>query len=197
MAKVEGPLLSLGAGGALGESIVFSSWKGINYVKKYVVPANPNSTDQQTQRAYFGNAVDAFHGAEYILSDRLSLNRAATFSGKAQSGFNLMVGKYIDMQIAGDTMYQLRDLEVISEAAGQLEIGVSEHGDTSDLTVKLLFGTNPNFLVDQGAMAWDAGDTRYEKTVTGLVAGVVYYWAAKVTSAGDGGYLGIYRHKKS
>lgn len=60
MAKLKAPLLSLGATGQLGKTLVASTWKGIKVMREYVVPANPNTTAQQTQRTLFSSAVHAW-----------------------------------------------------------------------------------------------------------------------------------------
>lgn len=51
MVKVNAPALSLDASGKLGGAIVFSKWKGRNYVRQLVVPANPKSAMQVGMRA--------------------------------------------------------------------------------------------------------------------------------------------------
>lgn len=51
MAKVNGPLFSLQASGKLANAIVYSVWKGIPYVREYVVPSNPNSLGQRNTRS--------------------------------------------------------------------------------------------------------------------------------------------------
>lgn len=53
MAKVTAPLLSFSAGGAIAKSQVYASWKGIPYVRRYVTPSNPQSTDQTKTRSVF------------------------------------------------------------------------------------------------------------------------------------------------
>lgn len=53
MAKITAPLLSMGARGQLGKSMVVSKWRGIPYARQYVVPANPRTTAQQTNRTRF------------------------------------------------------------------------------------------------------------------------------------------------
>ena len=53
MAKVNGPLLSFGAAGQVGQAAVFSKWKGRQYVRRYVVPSNPQSADQVETRSTF------------------------------------------------------------------------------------------------------------------------------------------------
>lgn len=53
MAKLTGPLLSFGAKGQLGKTVVFDDWKGIKYARQYSIPANPNTTAQQLTRGIF------------------------------------------------------------------------------------------------------------------------------------------------
>lgn len=53
MAKVTGPLLSLGGSGTIGKSVTFGKWKGIQYARQRVIPANPRTTAQQANRALF------------------------------------------------------------------------------------------------------------------------------------------------
>lgn len=54
MAKVTGPLQSFSASGKIANSIVFAAWKGVNYVRQYVIPANPQSEAQGDQRIIVG-----------------------------------------------------------------------------------------------------------------------------------------------
>ena len=51
MAKVTGGLLSLSSSGSIADTLTFSKWKGRPYVRQRVVPANPQSTAQQTTSA--------------------------------------------------------------------------------------------------------------------------------------------------
>lgn len=50
MAKTVGPLMSMDASGAFGGTMVFSKWKGRNYVRQLVIPANPQSQAQEDAR---------------------------------------------------------------------------------------------------------------------------------------------------
>ena len=63
MAKVTGPLLSIGSSGQIGKSQVYANWKGINYARQHVVPANPRSTAQTTQRNLFSTGNGFFRGS--------------------------------------------------------------------------------------------------------------------------------------
>lgn len=51
MATVKGPLFSIDASGTVGGAVVFSKWKGRNYVRRHAVPANPKSGGQLSVRA--------------------------------------------------------------------------------------------------------------------------------------------------
>jgi hypothetical protein len=55
MAKVTGPLFSLDARNKLGNAIVYSYWKGRNYVRRLVTPSNPQSDGQAVARTYLGS----------------------------------------------------------------------------------------------------------------------------------------------
>lgn len=49
--KVTGPGFSFDASGSIGGTLVYSKWKGRNYVRTLVTPSNPRSTGQTAQRA--------------------------------------------------------------------------------------------------------------------------------------------------
>ena len=53
MVKVTGPGMSLDASGTLADALVFSKWKGRNYIRERVIPANPKSGPQVGVRAMF------------------------------------------------------------------------------------------------------------------------------------------------
>lgn len=43
-----------GASGQFAKALVFAGWKGVSYVRKYVIPANPQSEGQGDQRIIMG-----------------------------------------------------------------------------------------------------------------------------------------------
>lgn len=53
MVKVTGPGMSLDASGSLAGALVFSKWKGRNYIRQHVIPANPQSDGQVGMRSMF------------------------------------------------------------------------------------------------------------------------------------------------
>lgn len=89
MAKLTGPLLSFGARGQIGKTMVASSWRGIATARQYVVPANPQTVAQQTNRTRFAFLRE--------LWKRAPANAQAAFnafaSGRAFTGMNAFVGE--------------------------------------------------------------------------------------------------------
>ncbi|QGP91946.1 hypothetical protein MGLY_12950 [Neomoorella glycerini] len=91
MARVTAPLMSMDASGAVGKSLVFGKWKGINYARRYLVPVNPNTMNQKKVRGYFSRAVAAWHGENSEV--KTAWNTAA--GSRAMTGFNYYVAQYI------------------------------------------------------------------------------------------------------
>jgi hypothetical protein len=88
MATVKAPLMSLDASGTIGRSIVFSNWKGINYVRRHAVPANPNNPSQVAVRQCLKALAQAWAG--------IGATPQGTWddyiTGKTESPFNGFVG---------------------------------------------------------------------------------------------------------
>lgn len=53
VAKTDAPMLSFAASGQIAKTQVYSSWRGIGYARRYVIPANPNTAAQQETRSVF------------------------------------------------------------------------------------------------------------------------------------------------
>lgn len=60
MAGITGPLLSLGASGQIGKTLVFGKWRGVGYVRQYVIPANPRTAAQTLNRDLFATIRSMF-----------------------------------------------------------------------------------------------------------------------------------------
>lgn len=54
MAKCTGPLYSLSASGKIANAMVYFTWKGVNVVREWLKPANPQSPAQGNQRVLLG-----------------------------------------------------------------------------------------------------------------------------------------------
>lgn len=53
MAKVTGPLMSFDASGTIGNTLTFAKWVGRAYVRRYVIPSNPQTLAQEETRNAF------------------------------------------------------------------------------------------------------------------------------------------------
>jgi len=62
MAKVSGPFMSVDASGTIYKTLTASIWKGRNYIRGYFIPTNPNTVNQQAQRALMKAAVSTWQG---------------------------------------------------------------------------------------------------------------------------------------
>lgn len=111
MATVSAPLLSFGARGAIGKSVVFSSWKGINVARQYVIPSNPRTVAQQAQRDLFKWVHDAF---KYLSTDATA-SWVAYAKGKAMTAPNAWSSKNLQA-LSGQTV--ITDIEFITPVLG-------------------------------------------------------------------------------
>lgn len=85
MKLVFSPLIA-GMSGRAADAVA-AAWKGVPYVRKFVVPHNPKSTDQTTQRGYFARMPAWFRS----LPDGITAWLDDLAVGLGKSGFNLMV----------------------------------------------------------------------------------------------------------
>lgn len=91
MAKTTGPLLSFGASGTIGGVQTYSKWRGINYARQRVIPANPQTEEQTKTRDVFRNLSSMWLNAPAELQD--TWNAQAT--GQKYTGRNKFMGDNI------------------------------------------------------------------------------------------------------
>lgn len=84
--------MSLDASGSVAGALTFAKWKGRNYVRQLVIPANPRTSGQQTTRSALGAAGRMNSFVETESNAQVALNAAAP---SGQSG----VGYYAKLQI--------------------------------------------------------------------------------------------------
>lgn len=87
MARTTGPLLSMDASGSVGNALTFAKWKGRNYVRRYAVPSNPQSTGQESIRAGM-----ALYTAIY---KNQTANVTSAFQSKADSEKYSVINAYV------------------------------------------------------------------------------------------------------
>ncbi len=177
MAIVKAPLLSLGARGQLGKSLVFSGWKGLKTVREHVVPANPQTAAQITQRDLVTVVVAAWKNYYTGVEARAAWNRSALNDSRPMSGFNQYSSNALKKTalladasfsnlgeaIAGNLVsWDCLNIDVgdAGDEAGTFEIWVGDTISGMVLTESIaLAGGAVIGTIDQG----DAGDLKYAK----------------------------------
>jgi len=187
MAKVKGPLFSLSASGQIAKTLVYGDWKGIDIVRKYVIPANPNTAGQQTQRGYFAAAVEDWHTDGFTAIDVAAWNLYALAQKVAASGFNMLVKLKIACAVAEATWVPLVDCLVTAIGAAGATITIT---GTVGSTVKLYWGTSKTSMFNEEDMADDAGE--YSVTLAACSPTTKYYFYIKDTDVVDTARTGIY-----
>ena len=115
--------------------VVGASWKGIQYMRSYVVPANPNSSGQQGQRTSFSVMVAL---ARDVLSTLINTYWDPFVSG--MSGFNRFIQVNIGTLDVSDKLtitskMALGTLEGVGSITGTYNTGDGETIVTWDQTV--------------------------------------------------------------
>lgn len=195
MAKVIAPLFSFGASGKLADALVFFPFKGLNAVRSYVVPANPNTAAQQAQRSYMTDAVNEWHDAGYTENDRAAWNRFAATLQAGMSGFNAFVRSFINEAVAGGTWTRQAAAVTSSVTSSGFVVNITKAsgGDTPAIR----YGTSPTFMPNSANLVDQTGND-WEVTLSGLTAGTNYYWYIEVGTPGsDYGRTGVYLTRTS
>lgn len=189
MAKVTTPLLSFGARGQLGKTLVYFPWKGIDAVRSYVIPANPNTAAQQSQRALMTNAVNDWHGIGLDADDGTAWNRLATTLAAVMSGFNAFVSAHIAIALAPLTPDMGFDGSIVDAGGGTFDVSIEESG--SAVTAECIWGFSPTSLINTAVL----GELVNVWTAVGVVAvtGARVYCRFNLSDAvGVVGRTGIY-----
>ena len=166
MAKLKAPLMSLGASGKLADTLVFFPWKGINAVREYVIPANPNTALQQTQRGILGDAVDLVHTAMADATnplksiDQVAYSALAAAKGWIITWFNQAVKLYIDTVVAGNVGVIYSDMTFTTKTANaiDLELYLNEGTGSTLAAGKFYFGSTKTNLINAVAATVTPGD---------------------------------------
>lgn len=195
MAKLKGPLMSLGATQKLGDTLVFFPWKGLNVVRTWVKPSNPQTTAQNTQRGYMADAVAAIHAQmadgtnPLVEADKNAYQLAANQEAQPRTWFNQAAKIYVDLKVAGIGAGVWGGG---STTPGSDQLAVIVYSPICD-GVKITagsfkYGTSPSALINTQAATITGGSLSASATITGLTTGVKYYWQFVATAAP--GYLG-------
>lgn len=162
--------------GSAGKTGVFAKWKGRQYRRKWVVPANPNTTMQSNVRTHFTNAVVLWHTWS-------SLQRKAyTYlaSGLVLSGFNLMVKRF--------QLWKLKAAAAITDPEqGVKQFGTDKTSESDvyttlgaghdtltakpDIIGELHFLTTAEVETQEAYVDAEMGDVRIPVALSGLAVG--------------------------
>ncbi len=205
MAKLKAPLMSLGASGQLGKALVFFPWKGLDVVREYVVPSNPKTALQLTQRGYVTAAVAMIHTAQARVAsaltspDQVAYAALASAEGKIMTWFNMAVKLWVDVKVAGDVPIVYSDGRVWNTSAININIFIYLNEETgSQLAAgKFFFGSTKTNLINTQVAVIDPGVSASIPTIdlsAFLTAGVKYYWQFRpdVADPCEGADSGIY-----
>jgi len=193
MAKVKAPLFSFEARGKLANSLVFFPWKGVDAVRSYVVPANPNTALQDAQRTKLENSVDEWHGSSYNTLDVGAWNRLANLAAASLSGFNRMVQEHILQAILGNTWERIYHGGSYTVTTTSFKVGCSKAAAGNIPVVR--WGLSPTNMPNNNVMGNIGGDD-WEYTIPGLAINTLYYFTIDVGASGtDWGRLGIYTQR--
>jgi len=188
MAKVKAPLFGFSASGKLANSLVYMKWKGINDVRQYVIPANPKTAGQVTQRGYMTSAVTLWHTTPLIAADLTAWNVFATTLAQTMSGFNSFVRKVIDALKDSKTFQALSnaDFASVTATAGTVVMDIAAEGTTT-----LHWGTSKTVMPESALGVFDVDHVTF--TLAGNTEKTTYYCYAQNAEGTDIGRTGIYK----
>lgn len=205
MAKVNAPLFSFNAAGQLAKSLVYFGWKGLDVVRSYVIPSNPKTALQVTQRGYFAAAVAAIHVALALAAhaldagDRTAYALLASTRATPRTWFNEIVKMWADVMVAGDTPVIYNDGTISDPTVGAFDciLYLSEETPNDLAAGKFYFGPSKTALIHSAAGTLNIGvdiDLVAEDLSAFLTAGNKYYMQFRpdVGDPCEGANSGIY-----
>lgn len=177
MAKVRGAFGGFGTAGQIGKAYVFFIWKGINAIRTWVIPNNPNSGNQQTQRNNFKALVAQWHDGLFNVLDAAAYERAAgTVKYKPQSGFNRFIGLYRAIFKSGATPSRCHGLTVSSAAHAAFTAFITTEAHQGAGTDLFQWGTSPTSLFHVETPTFMTLVLTVGPFDTGFGAGTVIYY---------------------
>lgn len=183
MAKLKGPLFSLGATQKLGNTLVFFGWKGLNCVREYVIPTNPRTALQLTQRGYLSAVVASIHQmmgrATHPLNevDKSAYALWASVVQPATTWFNQAVRNGVDQLRLGKTTRFYGD-GYSTPGVDKLDVGLWEMN--AYITAGAFhYGTSKTSLIHSQADV--PVNEKHSCTLSGLTTGIEYYWQFRPT----------------
>ena len=194
MVKVNAPAMSLDASGSLGGAIVFSKWKGRNYVRTLVRPSNPKSTLQVAVRSMMRFLAQQWaHLTAPEKATWLLLAKATSISTwNAMAAFNMREWRQHVAPSAAETALRTGTLATVTSFAAtggfheaDLLLTLSAFADNWGAIIhRTLTDVAPTTLNTVVAVIPANAIAAFAYTDRDLTAGTYYYWYHLFTRAG-------------
>jgi len=181
--KLTGPMMSIDASGTFASTMTFAKWKGRNYARRTVTPANPDSDGQRTQRAMMRYLAQEWGSAPIVPGPWQDLADTGKYSPfNAYVAFNL--NRWTQAQ------WPVIDPTDINDAALSGNVTVTPTVGVNQVSLIRLGGTLANAVgvaialdfdppgiteFDKSQIDWifpAAGDGTFSGVITGLPAGI-------------------------
>lgn len=183
-------MFSIDGSGKLGKKLIFREKKGTKDVKKYIVPKNPKTKEQETQRDYLKNAVLDWKTKGYTKLDIQAWNVYAKTIKEILSGYNIFIRLKINTLKEEKTFTIIKNCSIYDVTGGGFKVDIDV---ASDLTGILYLGTSKLNMIKEFEGTFSV--SKYTFAVTGLLEKTKYYFYMKNTSVGEEGRTGIYYQK--
>jgi hypothetical protein len=178
------------ARGALGKALVFLGWKGKKTVRSYVVPSNPNTTAQSTQRGHLTDSVAAWHAHAYNDLDFAAFNVLASIQSMIMSGFNAFCKVFMAQTKLANTITYPAGMTIVSNTGGSISISIAASGTVAG---KLRWGLSPSVMGTSVSLTKSLTTDPYTGTITGLTAKDYIYFQLYTETAANFIMSGIYK----
>jgi len=192
--------MSLGASGAIGKALVFFGWKGLDVVREYVIPSNPKTDPQTTQRGYLTEAVEYIHTAMAAADnplngdDKSGYALAGSVYPTPRTWFNTITKSWIDARIHGEKVAMQVFTSFADPATGEITIILTNHVE-AELAGYMYCGTSKTAMLKK--VAADGVGGGHTGVFTGLTKGVKYFFQFRPTEVTNEKWVmrsGIYYH---
>lgn len=187
MSRVTAPLLSFSASGQIGKTQVYAKWKGLPYVRQYVIPAQPPSAERDKTQ----NTFKFLQGVYQVSPQEFRAPWETSASGRPLTGRNLWTKRNLALLREEVDL----DLLIMSPGAkgGLPATFVITSPSTDIVATPVVPDTLPPgwTIVDSIAVAIKAQNpqsgTDYDMVVSGAATGPD--WVATIDDPGAGNWL--------
>lgn len=203
MARLTGPLMSLSASGTIASTLTYGNWKGIQYARTRVIPANPQSSSQTQTRTVFAFLQEYYKFAPGIAREPWE----AAVTGIPMTPINMLLSKNtgvlreevdLDMMVfsPGARGGTPPSAIVITPGSGTLSVAVTAPTAPSGWTLTAAQGVafldqDPHLAIASTPVAVEDLTSTYTLLFSGLTSSVPYQvavWLKWLTTSGDTAY---------